>query len=104
MFKKKPTPPPQPEAPKEKPTPAFLRPDYPYPAIGEPITNLSTLKPTGVLYEIKCQNAECGLCARSQGVNIPRLYEKLTTDGCMTCHGKDFVVREVDMSKMEKNA
>lgn len=86
----------------EKPTPAFLRADYPYPAIGEPITDLSTLKETGVLYEIKCQTPECGLCVRSQGVNIPRVYEKLITDGCMDCQGKTFVVREVDMSRMQK--
>ena len=35
MFGKKKETTPQPQAPKEKPTPAFLRPDYPYQAIGE---------------------------------------------------------------------
>ena len=38
------------EEKKEKPTPAYLRDDYPYKAIGEPITDLDGLEPTGVLY------------------------------------------------------
>ena len=100
MFgkKKEPPPPIDPEQPAEKPMPAYLRPDYPYQAIGEPITDFSLIQQTGVLYEIKCLTPDCCLCARSQGVNIPGLYEKMSTDGCPSCKGKDFVVREVDMS------
>ena len=47
MFgKKKPIPE---QAAPEKPTPAFLRDDYPYPAVGDPITDLDLLEPHGVL-------------------------------------------------------
>ena len=35
-----------------------MRDDYPYKAIGEPITDLDSLVQTGVLYEIKCP--KCG--------------------------------------------
>lgn len=38
---------------KEKPTPAYLREDYPYKAVGEPITDLDSLQPTGVLYGLE---------------------------------------------------
>lgn len=55
--KKKVTTLPRSETPKERLTSAFLRPDYPYQAIGEPITDLSTLEP-GVVYEVKCHKCE----------------------------------------------
>ena len=90
------------EQPVEKPMPAYLRPDYPYKAVGEPIVDFSVIRQTGVLYEIKCLVPECFLCARTQGVNIPGLFDKMTTDGCPSCKGKEFVVREVDMSKKDK--
>ena len=83
----------------EKPTPAYLRPDYPYQAIEEPINDLTTIQPTGVLYEIGCTSPGCSLCARTQGVNIPGLHEKMCADGCPSCKGKSFIVREVDMGK-----
>ena len=51
--KKKKDVPPIPEEKQEKPTPAYLRPDYPYQAIGDPITDLDTLEPTGVLYVLE---------------------------------------------------
>ena len=89
------------DQPAEKPTPAYLRPDYPYQAIGEPITDFSLIRQTGVLYEIKCLTPDCCLCARSQGVNIPGMYEKMTTDGCPSCKGKEFVVREVDKGRKD---
>ena len=41
------------EEKKEKPTPAYLRDDYPYKAIGDPITDLDSLKPHGVLYVLE---------------------------------------------------
>ena len=99
---------------KEKPTPAYLRPDYPYQAVGEPITDLDTLVPTGALYEIKCP--KCEMSIRSQGVNIKPTYERLiygvevknedgTTrieggKGCIGCGNKELVVKMVDTSKM----
>ena len=101
MFGKKKKAPtsPQPETPKEKPTPAFLRPDYPYQAVGEPITDLSTLKP-GVVYEIKCH--KCEMSIRSQGPNIRSTYERLKESGCIGCGNKDLVVKMVDMSRAPK--
>ena len=99
---------------KEKPMPAYLREDYPYKAIGEPITDLDTLVPTGVLYEIKCP--KCELSIRSQGLNIKPTYDRMlkgveVTDedgavrteggkGCIGCGNRELVVRRVDMSKM----
>jgi len=54
MFgKKKATPAPVAEEKKEKPTPAYLREDYPYKAVGEPITDLDSLEPHGVLYGLE---------------------------------------------------
>ena len=84
---------------REKPTPAYLREDYPYPAVGEPITDLDTLQPTGVLYEIRCP--ECETTIRSQGCNIKSTYEKLMREnGCVGCGNKTLVVRMVDTSNM----
>ena len=102
------------EEKKEKPTPAYLREDYPYKAVGEPITDLDTLKPTGVLYEIKCP--KCEMSIRSQGINIKPTYERMMNGvevknedgstrieggkGCIGCGNRELVIREVDMSKM----
>ena len=62
------------EEKKEKPTPAYLRDDYPYRAIGEPITDLDSLD-LHKLYEIKCD--VCELSVRSQGINIKPTYERM---------------------------
>ena len=87
------------EEKKEKPTPAYLRDDYPYKAIGEPIKDLDSLEPTGVLYEIKCP--KCEMSIRSQGCNIKSTYEKLMSEnGCIGCENKELVVKRVDTSKM----
>ena len=99
---------------KEKPTPAYLREDYPYKAVGEPITDLDTLKPTGILYEIKCP--KCEMSIRSQGLNIKPTYERMMNGvevenedgttrieggkGCIGCGNRELVIREGDMSKM----
>ena len=104
------------EEKKKKPTPAYLREDYPYKAIGEPITDLDSLKPTGVLYEIKCP--KCEMSIRSQGVNIKPTYERMMNGvevknedgttrieggkGCIGCGNRELVIREVDMSKMSE--
>lgn len=73
MFGKKKEAKPQPEAPKEKPTPAFLREDYPYKAVGEELT-VDQVE-DGVVYEIKCH--ACEMSIRSQGQNIKSTYERL---------------------------
>lgn len=102
------------EEKKEKPTPAFLREDYPYKATGDVITDLDTLVPNGVLYEIKCP--KCELSIRSQGCNVKKVYEKLLNGvvvknedgtvrveggkGCIGCGNRDLIVKMVDMSKM----
>ena len=80
----------------EKPTPAFLRPDYPYQSVGEAITDLNTLEP-GVVYEIKCH--QCEMSIRSQGQNIKSTYERLQSTGCIGCGNKELIIRRVDMSK-----
>ena len=41
------------EEKKEKPTPAYLREDYPYKAVGEAITDLDSLEQHGVLYVLE---------------------------------------------------
>ena len=89
------------EEKKEKPTPAYLREDYPYKTVGEPITDLDSLVQTGVLYEIKCP--KCEMSIRSQGCNIKSTYEKLMNEnGCIGCGNKELVIKMVDTSKMEK--
>ena len=97
MFKKKDTPQPV-EEKKEKPTPAFLRDDYPYQAIGD------ALKPEdcqpGVVYEIKCH--QCEMSIRSQGQNIKSTYERLKDSGCIGCGNKELVIKRVDMSTAEE--
>ena len=80
MFGKKKQEPAVEPKPAEKPTPAFLRPDYPYQAVGEAITDLDLLEPTAV-YEIKCH--QCEMSIRSQGRNIKSTYERLKGSGCM---------------------
>ena len=88
---------------KEKPTPAFLREDYPYKAVGEPITDINSLEDTGVVYEIKCP--KCEMSIRSQGKNIKSTYERLMGgNGCIGCGNKELVVKLVDMSKAPANA
>ena len=97
MFKKRKVETPPVEEKKEKPTPAFLRPDYPYQAVGEAITDLDQLQP-GVVYEIKCH--QCEMSIRSQGQNIKSTYERLMAgNGCIGCGNKELVIKRVDMSK-----
>lgn len=99
MFKKKAEAAPVVEEKNEKPTPAYLREDYPYKAVGEAITDLDSLVPNGVLYEIKCP--QCEMSLRSQGCNIKPTYERLMSGkGCIGCGNKDLIVKMVDMSKM----
>ena len=100
MFKKKNAEPAAPEEKKEKPTPAFLREDYPYKAIGDALTDLDELEPTSV-YEIKCP--ACEMSIRSQGQNIKSTFERLRETGCIGCGNKDLVVKRVDMSAASVN-
>lgn len=102
------------EEKKEKPTPAYLRDDYPYKTIGEPITDLDSLEPHGKLYSVFCP--VCSLEIRSQGCNIKPTYERMMNGvevknedgttrieggkGCIGCGNRNLIIREVDMSKM----
>ena len=87
------------EEKKEKPTPAYLREDYPYKAIGDPITDLENLVQTGMLYEIRCPN--CEMSIRSQGCGIKGTYERLMNgSGCIGCGNKELIVKRVDTSGM----
>ena len=97
MFKKKDTPQPV-EEKKEKPTPAFLRPDYPYKAVGDEL-DVSQVE-DGVVYEIKCH--QCEMSIRSQGQNIRSTWERLQSSGCIGCGNKELVIRKVDMSAASK--
>lgn len=99
FWKKKKAEPPVEEAPKEKPTPAFLRDDYPYKAIGDAITDLNEVQ-DGVVYEIKCH--QCEMSIRSQGQNIRSTYERIKDKGCIGCGNKDLKIYKVDMSKAPK--
>lgn len=83
--------------PVEKPTPAYLRDDYPYKAVGDPITDLSGLENDGTVYEIRCP--QCETTIRSQGANIRDTYERLMAGaGCLGCGNKELIVKRVDMS------
>jgi len=100
--------------PVEKPTPAYLREDYPYKAVGEPITDFDSLELHGVLYEIKCP--KCEMAIRTQGINIKPTYERMMNGvevknddgtarvdggkGCIGCGNRELVIRKVDMSHM----
>ena len=87
------------ESKQDKPTPAFLRDDYPYKAVGEAICDLDSLV-DGEVYEIKCSN--CEMSIRSQGQNIKSTYERLKNSGCLGCGNKNLVVKKVDMSAASK--
>ena len=96
MFGKKKEGPVVQEQPKEKPTPAFLREDYPYKAVGEALRVEDC--ESGVVYEIKCHL--CEMSIRSQGQNIRNTYERLKESGCIGCGNKDLIIRRVDTSKV----
>lgn len=98
MTKKNNTAPPVQET-TDKPTPAFLRDDYPYKAVGEAITDMSQVK-DGEIYEIKCH--QCEMSIRSQGQNIRDTFERMKNSGCIGCGNKNLVVKKVDMSKTPK--
>ena len=83
------------EEKKEKPTPAFLRDDYPFKAVGDELRVEECVD--GVVYEIKCHH--CEMSIRSQGQNIKSTYERLKDSGCIGCGNKDLVIKRVDMSK-----
>ncbi|GHU80595.1 hypothetical protein AGMMS49992_33660 [Clostridia bacterium] len=99
IFKKKPVVE-TPKEPEDK-TPAFLRPLYPYKAVGEhlDVTRLSNpdyITMNNVLYELHCPASDCVLNVRTQGVNVQRMYDKLLEVGCPTCKQKEpFIVRRV---------
>lgn len=79
------------EAQTEDKTPAFLRPLYPYRAVGEVLDvnrldDPDYIQMNWVLYELKCPNPDCVLNVRTQGVNVKPMYEKIRDDsGCPSC-------------------
>lgn len=82
----------------EKPEPAYLRDDYPYKAVGDPIEDLSSLDGSSDVFEIWCD--ACQTALRTQGRNIRDTYERLMAgNGCLGCGGKELVVRRVDMER-----
>ncbi|GHU78410.1 hypothetical protein AGMMS49992_28990 [Clostridia bacterium] len=99
IFKKNPVV----EAPKEPEdkTPAFLRPLYPYKAVGERLDATKLGDPdyitmNNVLYELHCPAPDCVLNVRTQGVNVQRMYDKLLVVGCPACkQNEPFFVRRV---------
>lgn len=84
------------EAAAKKPTPAFLRGDYPYKAVGDAITDISQVR-DGEIYEIKCP--KCEMSIRSQGQNIRETYGRIKDKGCIGCGNKSLVIKRVNMSK-----
>ena len=86
------------EEKKEKPTPAYLREDYPYKAVGEAL-EVGEVE-DGVVYEIWCD--KCQMSIRSQGQNIRVQYERLKDSGCIGCGNKELVIRRMDMSAVAK--
>ncbi len=83
------------EQTKEKPTPAYLQPDYTFQAEVSPVGDIDSLEP-GTVYEIYCD--QCQMCIRSQGQNIQSKFEKLKESGCVGCGNKELKVRRVNMS------
>ena len=84
----------------EKPTPAYLREDYPYKAVGGAL-EVGEVEDVAV-YEIWCD--KCQMSIRSQGQNIRSQFERLKDSGCIGCRNKELVIRKVDMSKAPKAA
>ena len=99
MFGKKKEVTPPVEEKKEKPTPAYLRPDYPYKAVGEALE--AEAVEDGAVYEIKCN--KCEMSIRSQGQNIRRTWNSLKESGCIGCGNKELVIKRVDMSAASAN-
>ena len=83
------------EQSKEKPTPAYLRSDYPYQAMGAPVEDLNSVE-TGVFYEIWCE--KCKMSIRSQGQNIKGRFEKMRETGCIGCGNKELKIRRVNIT------
>ena len=90
-FKKKEEVKEAPATPPQDKTPAFLRPLYPYRAVGEALDttrlgDASYIQMEGALYELKCPNPDCAMNVRTQGVNLKSLYEQIRDgSGCPVC-------------------
>lgn len=86
------------EVMKEKPFPAYLLDNYPYPSFGEALLNDDSIKTSGSLYEIECPN--CKMSIRAKGQKLKSTYERLVKNGgCFCCGHKELKIFEVDMSK-----
>ena len=72
-------------------TPAFLRPLYPFRAVGDALDvtrldDITYIKMEGVLYELKCPNPDCVMNIRTQGRNLKNLYDHIKeVSGCPVC-------------------
>ncbi len=83
----------QPETKKPE-GPAYLREDYSFPAVGDPITDLNGIKEDGTLYEIACP--ECKVSIRSQGAQTKATYDQLMNGkGCIGCGNRKLEIRQV---------
>lgn len=87
------------QEPAKKPTPAFLKEDYPYPTVGEQVADLALVK-ADRLYEIKCP--QCQTAIRTRGEKAKETYQRLTASGCVACGNRELVLKEVDMSRAQK--
>lgn len=72
-------------------TPAYLRPLYPFRAVGEcldicRLDDFDYISAHHVLYELKCPNPQCVLAIRTQGINLKKYYSHLRdVSGCPAC-------------------
>ena len=73
----------------------FYQKDYKYPTKGKGIENFAEIIPEGILYEIRC--GQCDLAARTQGINVERIYNQFIQKGCPSCGGKNISIKEVAM-------
>ena len=76
-------------------TERFYQKDYKYPTKGKEIKNLAEIVPEGILYEIRC--GQCELAARTQGVNVERIYNQFMQNGCPSCGGINLSIKEVEI-------
>ncbi len=66
--------------------PAFLKPLYPFRAIGNPLDAKDVDCEEVALYELKCPNPECVCAIHTRACNVEKMDEKIRLDsGCPVC-------------------
>lgn len=66
--------------------PAFLKPLYPFRAIGNPLDPKAIDCEEVALYELKCPNPECVCAIHTRACNVGKMDEKIRQDsGCPVC-------------------